>query len=282
MAAINRFVQSALAQTILCCSLWTTCASAAEPRRQLLFVSQGKTARINVDGSDEKYFDFSVPDQATWQPGPVFPDGKRLMFLSIEPRRYGPGKPFDEYYHQTPTHLWIHHLATGELEEICTKERMAPYITPALLLGDERLLIQVNRNKVGQVFSVRLDGSDPREFTRAGEGLPYGMSLSPNQKNVAFHLATADGYQVWTADVNGGQRRRVAANPNHLYFGTSWSPDGQSVLCGDGIWVVGTQFRGADRQDLLEQRLSLCVLARGIVEHAQVMLAGERVRVVGP
>ena len=230
MAATNRLERSALALTILCCSLSPRCASAAEPRWQVLFVSQGKTARINVNGSGEKYFDFCVPNQATWQPGPVFPDGNRLMFLSIEPRRDGPGKPFDEYYHQTPTHLWIHNLATGDLEEICTKERMAPYMTPALLLGDERLLVQVTRAKVGQVFSVRLDGSDPREFTRAGEGLPYGMSLSPNQKNVAFHLATADGYQVWTADLNGGQRQRVAADPKHLYFGTSWSPDGQLIL----------------------------------------------------
>jgi TolB protein len=107
---------------------------------------------------------------------------------------------------------------------------MAPFVTPALLLGDERLLVQVVRNRVGQIFSVRLDGSDAREFTRAGEGMPYGLSASPDGKRIAFHLASPEGYQVWTSDVTGGNRVRIAADPAHLYFGTSWSPDGRWIL----------------------------------------------------
>ena len=204
------------------------CAADLEPL--LLYTTQGKSARINVDGSGQEYFTFEVPNQATWQPGPIFPDGQRLIFLSMEPRRDGPGKPFEEYYTQTPTHLWVHNLAAGDLKEICTKDRPAVFITPALLLGDDRLLIQVVRNKVGQLYSVRLNGSDAREFTRAGEGMPYGLSLSPDKQRVAFHLATPTGYQVWTSDINGDQRKKIAADPTHLYFGTSWSPDGESIL----------------------------------------------------
>jgi TolB protein len=30
--------------------------------------------------------------------------------------------------------------------------------------------------------------------------------------------------------LNGQQRQLIAADPEHLYFGTSWSPDGESVL----------------------------------------------------
>jgi TolB protein len=183
-----------------------------------------------VDGSGQEYFDFNVPNQATWQPGPIFPDGRRLIFLSMEPRRDGPGKPFEQYYTQTPTHLWLHDLATGGLEEICNKDRLAVFVTPALLLDDERMLIQVVRGNVGQIYSVRMDGTDAREFTQAGEGMPYGLSLSPNGRRVAFHLASPTGYQVWTSDLNGGQRQRIAANARHLYFGTSWSPDGKSIL----------------------------------------------------
>jgi TolB protein len=201
-----------------------------EKRPQLLFTSQGKSARINIDGGGEKYFEFSIPNQATWQPGPIFPDGRKLIFLSMEPRRDGPGKPFEEYYTQTPTHLWVHDLTTGDLKEICTKERRAVFVTPALLLGDGRILIQVVRDKVGQIYNVRLDGSDACEFTHAGEGMPYGLSLSPNGQGVAFHLASPTGYQVWTSDLNGENRQRIAADPDHLYFGTSWSPDGESVL----------------------------------------------------
>jgi TolB protein len=85
------------------------CASAATTarrERRLLFVSQGRTGMVQSGGGGLRYFDFHIPNQATWQPGPVFPDGRRVIFLSMEPRRDGPGKPFEQYYTQTPTHLW--------------------------------------------------------------------------------------------------------------------------------------------------------------------------------
>ena len=103
-------------------------------------------------------------------------------------------------------------------------------MTPALLLANDRILVQVVRNKVGQIFNVRLDGSDAREFTHAGEGLPYGLSLSPDGQRVSFHLASPQGYQVWTSDTDGKNRVRIAAQPGHLHFGTSWSPDGRRIL----------------------------------------------------
>jgi TolB protein len=150
--------------------------------------------------------------------------------LSMEQRRDGPGRPFDEYYTQTPTHLWEYDLDRELLEEICREDRIAPFTTPALLLSNGRLLVQVVKNRVGQIYSVKLDGSDPREFTKAGEGLPYGLSLSPDGKRVAYHLASPDGYQVWTSDLDGTNRVRLAAASGHLYFGTNWSPDGEWVL----------------------------------------------------
>lgn len=207
-------------------------ANDGEPSRRarFLFTSRGKTGIANADGSGLRYFHFDRPGQATWQPGAIFPDGRRILFLSMEPRRDGPGRPFEEYYTQTPTHLWVHDLESGSLEEICDRDRLAPFVTPALLLNDGRLLVQVVRKKVGQIFSVRLDGSDAREFTRAGEGLPYGLSLSPDGRRVAFHLASPQGYQVWTSDTDGSNRVQIAARSGHLYFGTSWSPDGRWIL----------------------------------------------------
>jgi hypothetical protein len=75
----------------LCCGGLTP-SRAAGPvvQRQLLFTFQGKTGMINSDGKGLKYFEFDVPNQATWQPGPLFPDGKRIVSLSMEPRRDGP------------------------------------------------------------------------------------------------------------------------------------------------------------------------------------------------
>lgn len=227
--SLCQFVTIALVPWI-CCDT----AIAHEPEStgsaRFFFTSQGKTALAEADGSALRYLNFDRPGQATWQPGPCFSDGRRVVVLSMEPRRDGPGRPFEQFYTQTPTHLWEHNLESGALEEICTKDRLAPFVTPQLLVGDERLLIQVVREGVGQTFSVRLDGSDAREFTRAGEGLPYGLSLSPDGQRVAFHLASPEGYQIWTSDADGANRVRVAGDPAHLYFGTSWSPDGEWIL----------------------------------------------------
>jgi len=90
--------------------------------------------------------------------------------------------------------------------------------------------VQVVRDQGGQVFSMNLDGSDAREFTRLGEGLPYGLSLSPGGRRVAYHLASPQGYQIWTSRADGSERVRVAAHPDHLYFGPTWSPDGEWLL----------------------------------------------------
>jgi TolB protein len=231
--------------------------------RRLCFTSDGRTALIQADGSGLRYFDFKVPNQASWQPGPFLSDGRRVLFLSMEPRRDGPGRPFEEYYTQTPTHLWVYDLDHDTLTEVAHRERLAVFYTPALLLSDERLLVQVVRHQVGQIFSIKLDGTDAREFTHAGEGLPYGLSLSPDGQRVAFHLASPRGYEIWTCNADGSGRMRVAADPEHLYFGTSWSPDGRWILYQDCQFKTDPGHDWADlcigRPDGSEHR----VLTRG-------------------
>jgi TolB protein len=153
--------------------------------------------------------------------------------LSMEARRDGPGRPFGEYYHQTPTHIWAYDLDRGELTELANKDRIAPFYTPQLLLKNERILVQVVQKSHCQVMNMNLDGTDAREFTGIDEGMPYGMSLSPDGNRVAFHLAGPRGYEIWTSDVFGGNRVLVAGSPDHLYFGPSWSPDGQWLVYQD-------------------------------------------------
>src|SRR6187455_1911421 len=76
-------------------------SSAPEASCELLYTTQGKSSRIDLNGGEPRYFDFAIPNQATWQPGPILPNGKGLIFLSMEPRRDGDGKSFDKYYTQT-------------------------------------------------------------------------------------------------------------------------------------------------------------------------------------
>ncbi len=182
----------------------------------------------------------------------------------MEPRRDGPGRSFEEFYTQTPTHLWLHDQESGALDEICAKDRLAPFVTPALLLVNDRILVQVVRNKVGQIYNVALDGTDAREFTRAGEGLPYGLSLSPDGQRVSFHLASPQGYQIWTCDLDGANRIRIAAQPEHLYFGTSWSPDGKWILYVDCLY----------RQDPAHDWADVCISRSDGSEH-RVLTGGQ-------
>ncbi len=225
--------------------------SRTAPPARLFFVSQGKTALVNADGTGLRYLEFEVPNQATWQPGDFFPDGRRVLLLSMEPRRDGPGRPFEEYYTQTPTHIWIYGIDSGALEEIATRERMAVFYTPALLIGDERMLVQVVRKKAGQIFSMNLDGTDARPFTQPEDGFPYGLSLSPDRRRVAFHLAAGSGYQIWTSDLEGRNRIRIASQAGHIFFGPLWSPDGQWLAYED---CEPARYPGHDWCDLWVSR----------------------------
>lgn len=199
---------------------------------ELFFTSAGRTWRIDTDGRGEQALEVSAPHQVTWQPAGFLNDGRVLM-LSMEARRDGPGRPFDEYYHQTPTHVWAYDLRRKTLSELATRDRVAPFYTPQLVLADGRILMQVIRTRPGNILNMNLDGTDAREFTGPDEGLPYGFSLSPDGRRIAFHLASREGYQIWTCNPLGQERTRVAAQPGHLYFGPSWSPDGQWLVYQD-------------------------------------------------
>ena len=204
----------------------------AETQARLFFTSCGRTCLIRADGAGLRTLELDVPDQATWQPGSFLPDG-RVLLLSMEPRRDGPGRPFDQYYTLTPTHLWAYDLDCGSLEELATQNRMAVFYTPQLLLQHDRVLMQVCRPGYSQIFNMRLDGTDAQPFTAADEGVAYGFNLSPDGKHIAFHLASPQGYQIWTCDPFGGERALVAAHPEHLYFAPAWSPDGEWLLYQD-------------------------------------------------
>ena len=258
----RQFLTAAALTPLLSCATNRTLTKNENRKKnpsRFFFTSQGKTAMMNADGSGLRYFEFDRPNQVTWQPAGFFPDGHSVLFLSMEPRRDGPGRPFGEYYHKTPTHIWIYDLNDESLTEIAAKERMAPFYTPQLLLDGERILMQVVRDGVAQSFNMNLDGSDAREFTRAGEGMPYGLSLSPDGQKVAYHLASPSGYQIWTSDVLGGNRTKVAAHPDHLYFCPCWSPDGEWLAFQDCLHHQDPGHDWADlylcRPDGSEQRL---------------------------
>ena len=162
-----------------------------------------------------------------------FPDGRRVIFSSMEERRDGPGRPFEKYFRQTPKRVWIYDFDRDTLKEVATRDRLGVHYTPVLLLGEDRMLVQVLRDEGSPLVSMNLDGSDARDFTRAGEGLSYALELSPDRRRIAFHLASPQGYQICTSNTDGTGRILVIAHRDHLYFGPTWSPDGSWLLYED-------------------------------------------------
>jgi TolB protein len=199
------------------------------------------------DGTGLRYLDFDIPNQASWQPVLFLADGRRVILLSME--RVDPqGKPFSEYYHKIPTHIWIYDLDNGALTEIANARKIAPFYAPCVILpGEERMIVQViDEGGRASLYAMNLDGTHPQQITRPEEGFPYGVSLSPNGKRIALHIAGSPTYRIFSCNVDGTDKVLVAGNPDHLYFGTSWSPDGNWILYQDCQYRTDPGHDGSD------------------------------------
>ncbi len=215
---------------------------ASVPAKSFFFTTNRQMAMMNTDGTGFRKFEFDIPNQVSWQPGAYFLDGRRMIVLSIEAGKSFTGK--------VPSHMWIYDLKTGSLSEIVPQPRLGPFYTPVLLLPRrERLLASVVIDGESRLYSMTLDGKEQREITHAGEGFSYGFSLSPGGRRLAFHAVgpKPNNYRIFTSNLDGSGRTLVAGHPDHLYFGTSWSPDGEWILFQD---CLNKQDPGHDWSDL--------------------------------
>ena len=197
---------------------------------RLLFNSRGRLGVINIDGGDERYLTFDVPNQVSWGWGPLFADGRRMILSSYEE-----GKVWEGHVQM---HLWIYDLEEDRLiEEIAVKNKPAPFMGCSNILpGEERIITNPVIEGKQRVWIMNLDGSDPQEVTRKGEGFTYCVQVSPDSRRLAFHttgLPDQPGYGIFTTDLDGGNRIEIASHPDHLYFGPMWSPDGAWLIYQD-------------------------------------------------
>ena len=212
--------------------------------------TEGKAGIMNADGSGFRILDFNRPNEFGWGAYDFFKDGRRVILLSMDKGDWG-NRSFYDYYHKIRTHLWIYDLDSGSLTELATKNRLENFYAPSSLLpGEERMIVQViTENGKGRLFSMDLDGSHPQQIIAFNEGFPYGANVSPDGKHLAFHLAgpSPHSYRVFTSDLNGANRKLVAGQPGHLYFGYDWSPSGDWILFQDCLYK---QDPGHDWSDI--------------------------------
>jgi len=178
---------------------------------------------IRADGSEFHYPTFDVPGQSSWSPVLPFGDGRRVVLVSVD----------DEMTHlnRSRSRLWMYDIERETLQEMGTKGLPAPYSPPvAFLPGGDRLLVNPVINDKHCMVTMNLDGSDQFTVTRPEDGYCYCGSISPDGKQLVFHVAEAPNYHIVVINIDGTNRRTIAVHPDHLYFAPKWSPDGEWIL----------------------------------------------------
>lgn len=205
-------------------------------QRSIAFASFGRIGVIREDGSGEHYPTFDRAGQKSWALGPEFSDGRRIVLTSREETAIE-----KEVIGDLTTHSWILDTAKGGLEEILTRDRPSSYVLcSALLPGEERVLAAAMQDGEERLHTMRLDGSDRFELTRAGDGFHYGTEVSPDGRRVACHVTGGKfpdrvgrppypSYSICVLDLSSGARTVVVGHADHLYFAPTWSADAREL-----------------------------------------------------
>ena len=199
-------------------------------RPRLLFNSHSRLGVFDLSNLNEWYPETNIPGMESWSWGPMFDDGRRIIIASYEQGKAWEGK--------IGVHLWIYDLDEQSLlEEIAVKKRPAPFITCSHILpGETRLLTHPIIDGKQRIWTINLDGTEPKEITREEDGFIYCVKISPDGQKLAYHstmLEGRDSYCIFVMDIDGGNRVEVASKQNHLYFAPIWSPNGEWLIYQD-------------------------------------------------
>lgn len=183
--------------------------------------SLGGVGFINEDGTNEHYPQLPEKEGMRWSGiAAVFPDKKSCVLMSYE--NYGitnnvTGKMYNR--------IWKYNFSTGELTELLTKGRPENQIFCTGILSDgKRMLCGVclEDNTFQVLYLTDLDVGEWKLLSE--KEYIYGAAINHSETRIAFHLAS-EWYTINTIDMEGTDRKRVAGNEGHLYFGPVWSPD---------------------------------------------------------
>ncbi len=97
------------------------------------------------------------------------------------------------------------------------------------------------RNEAGVLYQVSLPGGTPRKIK---DGVDSPISFSPTGDRFAFvrFNVSSGEYFMMIAGIDGTGERSIATRQKGERFsvwGSAWSPDGQTIVCGAGKWQQG-------------------------------------------
>lgn len=115
----------------------------------------------------------------------------------------------------------------GQTTNVTGVERVSFYNTGLFFWpGDAaRLGFQALIEGNSHPFRMDRDGTHKRDLTADSKEFAYGFSASPDGRHIAYHKS----YQVYVADADGGNVRKIATG-KQFNFVPQWAADGQHLL----------------------------------------------------
>lgn len=101
-------------------------------------------------------------------------------------------------------------------------------LMPVTLMAQERIAYNSFASGNSDIWSMKTDGSDPRQLTTntAGDGDP---SFSPDGSKIAFVSSRDGNNEIYVMNADGTNQQRLTSN-TVIDQDPSWSPDGSKII----------------------------------------------------
>ena len=115
-------------------------------------------------------------------------------------------------------------------------------------------------NGYGDLFSMKAEGGGVVNLTNTTDNIEAYPVVAPNGKKVAYTFAWPGGFEIYTMNLDGSDRKPVTSR--NLDESPAWSPDSKkiafdSLRSGWNIWVVNADGTGLTQVTKFSGRIAI-------------------------